>query len=117
MRPVTLTDLAAAARVALALPPGERAAGIAALIARAGAADRHRRATGRAHPHGNGTLGAAALTLPQADPKAPGDADYLGCLALVLDALRAGPLENPVRSAILPDTRTGDAPCPNSSQN
>ncbi len=88
MRPVTMTDLAAAARVLLALPEARRAAGITALLARADCADRHRRTGGGVHPaYGNGTLLAAALVHPQADPATPGAADYLECLALVIDAL------------------------------
>lgn len=88
MRPVTLTDLAAAARVLLALPDPARPAAMRALIARAELADRHRRATGRQHPaYGNGTLIAAALAHPRRDPPAPGDTDYLACLACALDAL------------------------------
>ncbi|MFN4100458.1 MAG: hypothetical protein ACK4GT_11845 [Pararhodobacter sp.] len=117
MRPVTLTDLAAAARVLLALPPEQRAAGMAALIARAEAADSHRLATGRDHRYGNGTLGSAALTCAAADPAEPGDAEYLGCLALAVNALLEAPLENRAGSFILPDRNSGDAPCPNSSPN
>jgi len=115
MRPVTLTDLAAAARVLLALPVAQRAAAMAALIARAEAADGHRLATGRDHIHGNGTLGSAALTCPSADPAEPGDGDYLACLALAIDGLRMRPLENRQGSSILPGTKCGEAPCPNSS--
>ncbi|MCW1934316.1 DUF7742 family protein [Pararhodobacter zhoushanensis] len=90
MRPVTLTDLAAAARVLLALPKAQRAAGLAALIARARTADQHRRDTGRNHPaYGNGTLLAAALAHPRAEPQSPGGVDYLMCLAQVIDALLA----------------------------
>lgn len=87
MRPVTLTDLAAAARVLLAQPEAQRAAAMAALIARAEAADRLRRDSGRLHPaYGNGTLLAAALAHPGANPP-PGDCDYLACLALAAEAL------------------------------
>ena len=88
MRPVTLTDLSAAARVLLALPEDRRAAALGALLARAECADRHRHATGQAHPaYGNGTLLAAALAHPGADPAGPGDRAYLSCLAQVLEAL------------------------------
>ena len=90
MRPVTLTDIAAAARVLLALPEAQRAAGLAALLARATAADRHRCDTGCNHPaYGNGTLLAAALAHPCAEPRSPGSADYLACLAQVIEALVA----------------------------
>lgn len=90
MRPVTQTDLAAAARVLLALPPAARAAGLAALFARADLADRHRQATGRSHPrYGNGTLVAAALACPRAEPATPGAHEFMACLAQVLEALLA----------------------------
>lgn len=93
MRPVTITDLCAAARVLLALPEARRGAGMAALIARAETADRHRRETGCAHPAwGNGTLLSAALAHPSRDPAAPGAPDYLACLALAAETLlRHGP--------------------------
>ncbi|MCA0202835.1 MAG: hypothetical protein LCH92_00715 [Proteobacteria bacterium] len=88
MRPVTLTDLAAAARVLLALPEQQRRAGMAALIAGAEAADRYRQTTGRLHPaYGNGTLLAAALAHPAADPATPGAPEYLACLALATGVL------------------------------
>lgn len=87
MRPVTLGDLAAAARVLLAQPEGLRPAAMAALIARAEAADLLRRTEGRHHPvYGNGTLMAAALAHPRADPLHPGAVDYLSCLALATEA-------------------------------
>lgn len=86
MRPVTLGDLAAAARVLLAQPEAQRPAAMAALIARAEAADRLRQAEGRHHPlYGNGTLMAAALAHPRAEPVAPGGADFLACLALATE--------------------------------
>ena len=118
MRPVTVTDLCAAARVLLAQPPARRRAAMAALVARAEAAARHRRATGRHHPaYGNGTLLAAALAHPAPDA-APGATDYLACLALALDVLLARPseaLEYSAQSPIFPADTAGDPPCPNSS--
>lgn len=87
LRPVTPPDLLAAARVLLAQPRGRWPRKMARLLAAAGAAERHRRATGRAHPRlGNGTLAAAALA--QAPPPAPplDDARHLAALA---DAARA----------------------------
>lgn len=87
MRPVTLGDLSAAARVLLAQPERLRPAAMAALIVRAEAADSLRRAEGRYHPlYGNGTLMAAALAHPRADPATPGGIDYLACLALATEA-------------------------------
>lgn len=91
MRPVTLTDLTAAARVLRALPEGQREAAMAALIARADLADRMRREAGRNHPlWGNGTLAAAALApgTRLADPAGP---EYLACLALALEAVLRRP--------------------------
>lgn len=89
MQPVTLGDLDCAARVLLATPRRARARVMAALIDRAETADRHRRDHGRLHPvWGNGTLMAAALAQPRCDPAAPGDADYLRCLACALRAVR-----------------------------
>ena len=88
MRPVTVTDLCAAARVLLALPEAQRATGMAALIARTERADRYRRETGCCHPaYGNGTLLAAALAHPARDPDCPGARDYLACLGLACEAL------------------------------
>ena len=88
MRPVTVTDLCAAARVLLALPEERRAPAMLALIARADLADRHRLATGRLHPaYGNRTLLAAALAHPARDPEGAGNRDYLACLAQAADAL------------------------------
>lgn len=87
MRPVTLGDLAAAARVLLAQPEALRPAAMAALIARTEAADQLRRAEGRHHPlYGNGTLMAAALAHRVAEAP-PGTPDYLACLALAAEAL------------------------------
>ena len=91
MRPVTLTDLAATARVLLAQPETRRAAALAALVARAAVADEHRRATGCNHPaYGNGTLLAAALAHPRAEPQTPGSTEYLTCLAQVIEGLVRG---------------------------
>ena len=87
MRPVTLGDLAAAARVLLAQPEALRPAAMAALIVRAEAADSLRRSKGRHHPlYGNGTLMAAALAHPTGEAS-PGALDYLACLALAAEAL------------------------------
>ncbi|MCB1406465.1 MAG: hypothetical protein KDK01_09435 [Rhodobacteraceae bacterium] len=91
VRPVTQTDLAAAARVLLLAPPAAREAEARSLIAQAHTADAHRRATGRAHPwFGNGTLLSAALRRPAAEPRGPGDCTYLACMAQVIDALLDG---------------------------
>lgn len=88
MRPVTQTDLCAAAKVLLCTPEAARAAEARRLIHHARAADAYRRATGRVHPRfGNGTLLSVALTQPRRDPDAPGDVDYLTCMALVLEIL------------------------------
>lgn len=88
MRPVTLGDICAAARVLLALPEARRPLAMKALIARADAADRARRTTGAAG-QSNGTLMSAALTLPQAAPETPGAPEYLACLALAIEEVLA----------------------------
>ncbi len=123
MRPVTLTDLAAAARVLLALPEARRAAAMAALIVRAEAADRYRRRNGLGHPvYGNGTLLAAALAHPAAAPEA-GARDYLACLALATEAVLrhpAAPVASPSGKFLPIDYLAGQiipggAPCPRSN--
>ena len=59
-----------------------------ALLARARLAEQTRQATGRLHPaYGNGTLMATALAHPWREPAAPGDSDYLACLACALAAI------------------------------
>ena len=90
MRPVMHGDLTALARHLLILPPPRRPAACARLMAQADAADRYRKRFGRAHPvWGNGTLMARALaTLPPPEPGLQ-DADYAGCLVLVLTHLAA----------------------------
>jgi hypothetical protein len=87
MRPVTITDLNAAARVLMALPEPQRPAAMTALIARAAIADQHRRLTGRQHPaYGNGTLLAAALAHSRAG-ETTDETGYLTCLACAIEAV------------------------------
>lgn len=67
----TLEDVLAAARLlaraeALGAGGGDREALALSMLARAGAARVHRRRTGRAHPrYGDGSLAAAAASLPE----------------------------------------------------
>lgn len=75
----------AAARVLLAVPAPQRQFVARAILAEAHLADVQRINTGRLHPQfGNGTVLSAALTRPCAEPKSPGDIDYLRCIAAVL---------------------------------
>jgi hypothetical protein len=81
-------DIAAVARVLLALPPSARQGRLARLIAAAEAADAHRKETGRAHPHwGTGSLMAAASGMPRAADPGFGDDAYCRCWVLALEAL------------------------------
>jgi hypothetical protein len=88
MRPVTTTDLIAAARVLLAFPEAKRPVAMRVLVARAQIADRHRLTTGRLHPaYGNGTLLAAALAHGQQWPDTSDEATWLECLASAIDGV------------------------------
>lgn len=88
MQLVGLGDLAAAARAMMAVPEARRGPLLQRLLDEADLADRYRRTSGRAHPvFGNGTLMSAALARPQAHSAAPGDADYLACLAQAIDGV------------------------------
>lgn len=91
MRPVTPTDLMAAARVLLAVPARLRVAEAYVLIRHTRIADDFRRDTGRLHPgFGNGTLLSLALQCPTQEPRTPGDPEYLACIATMIDAVLAG---------------------------
>ncbi len=87
MRPIHVSDLDAAARVLLVLPPPDRRAVMDGMLASAEEADRYRAVTGR-HPAsgGDGSLLAAALGRHRA-PACAADADYRVCLALVLERI------------------------------
>lgn len=88
MRSVLPGDLRAAACALLPVPRAARGAALAALLARAEAADRYRRRLGRAHPAwGDGTLAAAAGPVPP-EPFAD-DPDYLDALGRVVAVLAA----------------------------
>lgn len=93
MRPVTLTDLSAAARVLMATPAEQRMDQAYALIAQAHSDDLARRgALAKAStPRGNGSLLSAALSRPRESPIAPGDRNYLQCLHLMLGAVLTYP--------------------------
>lgn len=87
MRPVTLGDLCAAARVLLAYPDRDWSQVAACLLAQADAADLHRLTHGTSR-YGNGTLMAASLS--HAPPPAPAVADprHLAALACVVVAVQ-----------------------------
>lgn len=90
MRRVLHGDVSAAARALLAAPPATRAALVVRILREAEAADRFRRATGRAHPlWGNGSLMSAAMTYPRAHEPYLDDADYAACMAMLFEALIA----------------------------
>lgn len=81
-------DIAAIARVLLALPPSARPLRLARLIAAAEAADVHRQTAGRAHPRwGTGSLMSAASGMPKAVDPGFGDDEYCRCWVLTLEAL------------------------------
>lgn len=88
MRRVLAGDVAAAARALLAVPAAERGARLAALFSRAEAADRHRAATGRAHPlWGGGSLMAVARAEARGTEPDFDDDAYCACWIAVLDGL------------------------------
>lgn len=86
MRPVLPGDVRAAALALVALPRATRDAALAAIFARAEAADRYRKRLGRVHPAwGDGTLAAAAR--PAADEPLADDPAYLDAQLRVLTCL------------------------------
>ena len=88
MRPPTLVDAVAAARVLRAAPEAGRPALLRRLICETRQAARHLRATGRAHPRfGDGSLIAAALRHPVVREPGLDDPAYCRCLAFVLVAI------------------------------
>lgn len=90
MRRVLHGDVSATARALLAVPPEARGALAARLLREAGAADRFRLATGRAHPlWGNGSLMSAAMRYPRAREPYLDDPDYAACMAMLFEALIA----------------------------
>ena len=90
MRPVLPGDAMAAACALLALGPHRRPGAMLAMLQRADAADRYRRALGRVHPRwGNGSLGSVAMSLPRQAEPFHDDPDFLDCLLTVYAALKA----------------------------
>ncbi|SUZ32538.1 hypothetical protein ROE7235_02299 [Roseibaca ekhonensis] len=90
MRPVTPTDLLAAAQVLLQWPDDAWPEVAAALLDEAARADRFRRRHGLAHPRlGNGTVTSAALARGSAPAPAAGDRRFLSALAAVIAAVLA----------------------------
>lgn len=93
MRRILYGDVRAAARALLVVPDARRASLLERLFTEADIADRHRLATGRAHPaFGTGSLMSAALARKVAPEPQLEDRDYAACMALVFEALvcRAG---------------------------
>ncbi|WP_371169682.1 hypothetical protein [Aliiroseovarius sp. 2305UL8-7] len=90
MRPVLPGDVAAAGCALLVLPAPKRPGAMLEMLHRAEAADRYRRALGRAHPAwGNGSLGSVAMSLPRTAEPFPNDPDYVDCMMTVFAALKA----------------------------
>jgi hypothetical protein len=88
MRPVMHGDVVAAGCALLAVPEADRARLLARMLGEAEAADRHRRATGRAHPvWGTGSLMSAAMGRARRAEPFLDDRDYAACLALVFEVL------------------------------
>ena len=88
MRPIGLCDLDDAVRALLAVPPSDRAATAARIVARASVADRYRKRLGRRHPAwGDGTLSAAARSAALGARSGHCGPDYRRALMLVLAAL------------------------------
>lgn len=103
MRHVGPGDLWAAARALHPVPGEDRARVMAALLARAEAADKYRRRYRRAHSRwGDGSLVAAALA--DRPPPAPGlgDPSFAAALASALDGLIAWRAEKAVRGGWSP---------------
>ncbi|TYB82874.1 hypothetical protein [Maritimibacter fusiformis] len=88
MRRVMHGDVVAAGCALLAVPEAGRARLLSRMLAEAEAADRHRRATGRAHPvWGTGSLMSAALARDRVAEPFLDDRAYAECLALVFEVL------------------------------
>jgi len=102
MRPFSLGDLTAAARVLWCVPETQRSALLHTLFAAADEADAHRLKTGRLHSHfGNGSLSAVAHGHPMADRVDFSDRSYCRCLVQVLEAyLTRAPLSACARDAL-----------------
>lgn len=90
MRPVLPGDVAAAGCALLRLPARQRPGAMLEMLHRAEAADRYRRALGRAHPSwGDGSLASVALSLPCLPEPFLDDPDYVDCMMTVFAALKA----------------------------
>lgn len=88
MRPVTLGDLCAAARVLLDHPDHTWPQIMADLLAHADHADQYRQTHGNAHL-GNGTLMGAALSFGPSPAPATADPRHLAALGAVIAAVIA----------------------------
>lgn len=90
MRPVLPGDVAAAGCALLHMPARKRPGAMLEMLHRAEAADRYRRALGRAHPSwGDGSLASVALSLPRVPEPFLDDPDYVDCMMTVFAALKA----------------------------
>lgn len=90
MRPVLPGDVAAAGCALLHMPARKRSGAMLEMLHRAEAADRYRRALGRAHPSwGDGSLASVALSLPRVPEPFLDDPDYVDCMMTVFAALKA----------------------------
>jgi len=88
MRPIHLTDLDAAVRSVLQLPPTARRDRLAIIVTSADIADRYRKRLRKPHPiFGTGTLESASGGSHM--PARFCDAHYRACLRDLLDALDA----------------------------
>lgn len=100
MRPVMISDLTAAARALLLVPPKRREHLAAQLLQDADVGDRFTRRLGRIHTKfGNGTLSAAARQYPLAGEPTLDDFAYCECLSLVLHSLMTRRVERRLMNA------------------
>ena len=85
MRRVLYSDVTAAARAVLSVPPGIRLQACVRMLDQAHCADCYTRRLGRPHPiWGNGTLLGAARAGDMADEPGFDCDDYCRCIALVV---------------------------------
>ncbi len=90
MRPLLPSDLDAAVRALLAVPPSQRPARARWLLDKANAADRYRLRQNRPHPdYGTGTLLSLVALVERAPLPDYCDAGYCACLAVFLDVVLA----------------------------
>lgn len=89
MREVYLSDVTAAARALLAVPPAFREEACAQLLSEAEWADKYTKRLGKPHQRwGNGTLMAAARSRRLMPERTFSDPDYAACFILVFQCLQ-----------------------------